>query len=112
MSLPQKKRLTLAEVLEHLDYFTEDEEKGPMKSETTIFVASPEEVDKDLSKEDSGDEDCTEFDINKLGRKLLSAEAEACQYGTAIEVKQCFNNELMSTIFEYFYVFQPTPLNI
>ena len=77
MSFPSKKRLTLAEVLENIDFFTEDDEKGPMKSETTIFVTPLQEADDDLSEEDSADEDCTEFDLNNLGRKLLCAEAEA-----------------------------------
>ena len=46
-----------------------------MKSETTIFVTPPQ--DNDLSEVDSADEDCTEFDLTNLGRKLLCAEAEA-----------------------------------
>ena len=57
MSLPSKKRLTLAEVLENIDFFTEDDEKGPMKSETTTFVTPPQEADNDLSEEGSADED-------------------------------------------------------
>ena len=77
MSFPSNKRLTLAEVLENIDFFTEDDEKDPMKSETTIFVTPPQEADNDLSEEDSPDEDCTEFDLNNLGRKLLCPEAEA-----------------------------------
>ena len=48
-----------------------------MKSKTTIFVTPPQEADNDLSEQDSADEDCTEFDLNNLGRKLLCAEAEA-----------------------------------
>ena len=74
MSLPSKKRLTLAQVLENIDFFTEDDEKGPMKSETTIFVTPLQEADVDLSEEDSADEDCSEFDLNNLGQKLLCAE--------------------------------------
>ena len=77
MSFPSKKRLTLAEILENIDFFTEDDEKGRMKSETTIFVTPPQEADDDLSEEDSADEDCTEFYLNNLGRKLLCAEVEA-----------------------------------
>ena len=88
MSFPSKKRLTLAEVLENIDFFTEDDEKGPMKSETTIFVTPPQEADDDLSEEDSADEDCTEFDLNNLGRKLLCAEAEAYRQGAALLVKR------------------------
>ena len=88
MSLPSKKRLTLAEVLENIDFFTEDDEKGPMKSETTIFVTPPQEADDDLSEEDSADEDCTEFDLNNLGRKLLCAEAEAYRQGAALLVNR------------------------
>ena len=44
MSFQSKKRLTLAEVLENLDFFTEDDEKGPMKSETIIFVKPPQVI--------------------------------------------------------------------
>ena len=67
----------MAEVLENIDFFTEDDEKGPMKSETTIFVTPSQEADDELSEDESADEDCTEFDLNNLGRKLLCAEAEA-----------------------------------
>ena len=88
MSFPSKKRLTLAEVLENIDFFTEDDEKGPMKSETTIFVTPPQEADKDLSEEDSADEDCIGFDLNNLGRKLLCAEAEAYRQGAALLVNR------------------------
>ena len=66
MSFPSKKRLALAEVLENLDFFTEDDEKGPMKSETTIFVTQSQEADNDLSEKDSADEGCNEFDLNSL----------------------------------------------
>ena len=88
MSFPSKKRLTLAEVLENIDFFTEDDEKGPMKSETTIFVTPPQEADKNLSEEDSADEDCIGFDLNNLGRKLLCAEAEAYRQGAALLVNR------------------------
>ena len=71
------KRLTLAEVLENTDFFTGDDEKSPMKSETTIFMTPPQEADNNLSEEDNADEDCTGFDLNNLGRKLLCAEAKA-----------------------------------
>ena len=47
-----------------------------MKSETTIFATPPQEADHNVSQEDKADEDCTEFDLNNLGRKLLCAEAE------------------------------------
>ena len=88
MSFPSKKRLTLAEVLENIDFFTEDDGKGPMKSETTIFVTPPQEADKNLSEEDSADEDCIGFDLNNLGRKLLCAEAEAYRQGAALLVNR------------------------
>ena len=42
MSFPSKKHLTLAKVIENIEFFTEDDEKGPMKSETTIFVTPPQ----------------------------------------------------------------------
>ena len=60
-----------------------DDEKGPMKSETTIFVTPPQEADVNLSEEGSADGNCTEFDLNNLGRKLLCPEAEACRQGAA-----------------------------
>ena len=44
MSFQSKKRLTLAEVLENLDFFIEDDEKDPMKSETIIFVKPPQVI--------------------------------------------------------------------
>ena len=78
----------MAEELENIDFFTEDDEKGPMKSETTIFVTPPQEADKDLSEEDSADEDCIGFDLNNLGRKLLCAEAEAYRQGAALLVNR------------------------
>ena len=59
-----------------------------MKSETTIFVTPPQEADKDLSEEDSADEDCIGFDLNNLGRKLLCAEAEAYRQGAALLVNR------------------------
>ena len=73
MNFPSKKRLTLAEVLENLDFSTEDDEKGPVKSATTVSLTPPLEEDSDLPEEDSFDEDCTEFDLNNPGRKLLCA---------------------------------------
>ena len=85
MSFPSKKRLTLGEVLENLDFFTEDDEKCPMKS---MFVTPPQEADNDLSEEDSADEDYTEFDLNNLARKLLYAEAEAYRQGAILQVSR------------------------
>ena len=43
MSFPSKKRLMLVEVQENLDFLSEGDEKGPMKSETTIFVIPTQE---------------------------------------------------------------------
>ena len=88
MSFPSKKRLTLGEVLENIDFFADDDEKGPMKSETTIFVTPPQEADSDLSEEDNADEDCIGFDLNNLERKLLCAEAEAYRQGAALLVNR------------------------
>ena len=85
MSFPSKKRLMLGEVLENLDFFTKDDEKGPMKS---MFVTPPQEADNELSEEDSADEDYTEFDLNNLGRKLLYAEAEAYRQGAILQVNR------------------------
>ena len=59
-----------------------------MKSDTTIFVTPPQEADNDLSEVDSADEDCTEFDLTNLGRKLLCAEVEAYRQGAALLVKR------------------------
>ena len=78
----------LGEVLEKLDFFTEGDEKGPMKSEATIFVTSPQEANNDLSEENSVDEDSTEFDLSNLERKLLCAEAEAYRQGATIQVNR------------------------
>ena len=77
MSFPSKKCFTLTKVLENIDFFTEDDEKGLMNSETTIFVTPLQEADNNLSEEGGAHEDYTEFDLNNLGRKLLCAEAEA-----------------------------------
>ena len=59
-----------------------------MKSETTIFTTPPQQTDDDLSEEGSADEDCTEFDLNNVGRKLLCAEAEAYRHGAALLVNR------------------------
>ena len=67
----------MAEVLEIFDFFTEDNEKSPMKSETTIVVTSQQESYSDFSEEDSVDEYSTEYDFSNLGQKLLCPEAEA-----------------------------------
>ena len=67
----------MAEVLENYDFFTEDNEKGPMKSETTIVVTSQQESYSNFSEEDSVDEYSTEYDLSNLGQKLLCPEAEA-----------------------------------
>ena len=48
-----------------------------MKSETTIFVTQPQEVDNDLSEEDKGDKHCIGFYLKNLEQKVLCAEAEA-----------------------------------
>ena len=62
-----------------------------MKSETTIFATPPQEADHDVSQEEKADEECTEFDLNNLGRKLLCAEAETYWHGAALLVnrKKC-----------------------
>ena len=73
MNFPSKKRLTCAEVLENLDFSTEDDEKDPMKSAATVSLTPPLEEYRDLPEEDSIDEDCTEFDLNNFGRKLPCA---------------------------------------
>ena len=88
MNFPSKKPLTLA----NIDFFTEDDGKGPMKFVTTIFVTPPREANNDLSEEDSADEDCTEFYLDNLGRKLLCAEAEAYQQGAALSFSFPENN--------------------
>ena len=67
----------MAEVLENYDFFTEDNEKGPMKSETTIVVTSQQESYSNFSEEDSVDEYSTEYDLSNLGQKLLCPESEA-----------------------------------
>ena len=74
----------MVEVLENLDFFTEDDEKGPINSEPTVVVISTEEAYSNLSEEDSADGDSTEFDFSNFGRKLLCAEAEAYRHGATI----------------------------
>ena len=81
MNFPSKKRLTLAEVLENLDFSTEDDEKDPMKSATTVSLTPPLEEYSDLPEEDSIDEDCTEFDLNNFGRKLPCAWSKSLSTG-------------------------------
>ena len=88
MNFPSKKRLTLA----NIDFFTEDDGKGPMKFETTIFVTPPQETNNDLPEEDSADENCTEFYLDNLGRKLLCAEAEVYRQGAALSFSLLENN--------------------
>ena len=75
--------MTLVEVLENLDFFTEDDEKGPIKSEPAIAVTSTEEAFSNLA-----DEDSTEFDLSNFGRKLLCAEAEAYRHGATIQLNR------------------------
>ena len=76
--------MTLVEVLENLDFFTEDDEKGSINSEPAVVVTSTEEAYSNLSEEDSADGDSTEFDFSNFGRKLLCAEAEAYWHGATI----------------------------
>ena len=76
--------MTLVEVLENLDFFTEDDEKGSINSEPAVVVTSTEEAYSNLSEEDSADGDSTEFDFSNFGRKLLCAEAEAYRHGSII----------------------------
>ena len=64
-----KKTDTLAEVLDNV-FFTKDDEKHAMKFDTSSFITPPDESDNLLSEEDSTDENYTEFDIKRLGRKL------------------------------------------
>ena len=76
MSFPSNKHLTLAEVLQNLDFFFKNHEKGSMKSETTIFVTLPQEADNNLSEEDSTEEDLVKLISTILGENYC-AEAEA-----------------------------------
>ena len=52
MSFYEKKPITLADVLENIDFFTEEDEKDTMKSDTSIFITPPDESYNDSSKED------------------------------------------------------------
>ena len=76
MSFPSNKHLTLAEVLQNLDFFFKNHEKGSMKSETTIFVTLPQEADNNLSEEDSTEEDLVNLISTILGENYC-AEAGA-----------------------------------
>ena len=86
MSFYWKKLITLADVLENISLFTEEDEKGTMKSGTSISITPPDELDNDLSEQDSADGDCIEFDISRLRTKLLPAEAEVSQFNAALKV--------------------------
>ena len=61
-----------------------------MKSETTIFVTPPKKADNDLSEEDSAHEDCTKFDLNNRGQKLLCVEAEAYRQSPTLQVNNVY----------------------
>ena len=83
MSFFEIKPITLGWVLQNIDFFTEDE-KSSTKWNSSIFITPPDEPDKELSEEDIVNEGYTEFYINRLKRKPLSAEAS--KYGIMLEV--------------------------
>ena len=78
MSFFEIKPITLGWVLQNIDFFTEDA-KSSKKWNSSIFITPPDEADKELSEEDIVNEGYTDFYINRLKKKLLSAEAS--QYG-------------------------------
>ena len=69
MRFPEKERITLAEELENITFFTEKDEIGSMKPENSLFITPSDESDNYVSDENCADKDCTEFDINSLRKK-------------------------------------------
>lgn len=82
----KKKPITLVDVLENIDFFTEEDKKCTIKSDTSILITPPNESDNDFSEEERVDEDCSEFDTNRLRRKLLSVQAQASQPNAKLKV--------------------------
>ena len=80
------KLYTLNDVLENIDYFTDDDQ-GPKRSQFSVFITPPDD-NGCLTDEDSADEETDEFDINHLGSKLLNAEAEVCNFQSQVRVIQ------------------------
>ena len=75
-----KKVYSLIEVVEHIDYFTNNDDWSPKSTPASIYITPPDEVKGDVTDEDSADEEGDTFEISRLGRKLLSAEAEPVNF--------------------------------
>ena len=82
----KKKPITLVDVLENIDFFTEENKKCTIKSDTSIIITPPNELDNAFSEEERGDEDCSEFDINRFRKKLLSVWAQASKTNAKLKV--------------------------
>ena len=70
-----KKMYTLNDVLEHIDFFTGEDEEYPQKTEARIFITPPDE-EGNHTDEDSEEEECSIFNINHIGRSILQGEVE------------------------------------
>ena len=71
----QKKIFTLSEMLDNIDFFTDDD-GGPTKSELFIFICPPDEERGELTEEDWEGEEATNSDVSHLGRNLLNTKVE------------------------------------
>ena len=71
----QKNIFTLSEMLDNIDFFTDDD-RGPTKSELFIFVYPPDEEGGELTEEDWESEEGTNSDVSHLGRNLLNTKVE------------------------------------
>ena len=57
-----------------MDFFTDEDQHYPQRIEARIYITPPDE--NALTDEDSEDEETETFDISRLGRNILRAEAE------------------------------------
>ena len=71
----QKKIFTLSEMLDNIDFFTDDD-WGPTKSELFIIIYPPDEERGELTKEDWEGEETSNSDVSNLGRNLLNSKVE------------------------------------
>ena len=71
----QKKIFTLSEMLDNIDFFTDDD-RGPTKSELFIIIYPPDEERGELTEEDWEGEETSNSDVSHLGRNLLNSKVE------------------------------------
>ena len=76
---------SLAEVLDHIGYFYDDE--GPKKQEPVAYITPPDEGE--VTDNDSADEnEDGGFDVSKVGWKTLQGEAEVVIYDNHTSVNE------------------------